>query len=209
MSSGRMRREDAEKVIEQIKPMLMGPADFYVCGSYRRGKAFVGDLEIVALADDARGVLARLDLLEHEGMIQKARYKIKKTGKYTNRWGDRYRGFCLQGSDFKIEVFMANPNNFGFIQWLRTGPGDANHALMTWLYDTRLKFEGGYATERATGRRIRTENEHRLFEMLGMPFVYPFGRDMNAYQVRFDAARVLDGDYEVIDRAVPGQLSMF
>lgn len=207
MSTGKMRRDEAAQVIDQIKPLLAGPAEFYVAGSYRRGKAWVGDLEIVALAEDPRGVLARLDSLVVEGQIERALYG--QPGRYTQRWGDKYRGFCLPGEALTIEVFMATPDNFGFIWWLRTGPGEANTAIMRWLHGTPLRFDGGYAVERQTGRRIRTATETQVFDLLGMDWVAPDVRSLDVYQARFDPAEVMTRSYTLVDRAVPGQLSLF
>ena len=118
MSEGKkVAAEEAREKVLIIRDMLKDQCDeIVIAGSLRRGKALVGDGEIVALPKYAPNLLARLDRMVAEQLIVKAAYGEKRT----TRWGEKYRGFVYQG--LRIELFVAEPENWGYILWLRTGP---------------------------------------------------------------------------------------
>lgn len=163
-----------------------------VCGSVRRRKATVGDIEIVAVPADRQHLLARLDRLVLEGKIKKARYGAT----VQERWGDTYRGFEFQ--DVRFEIFLADKDNRGYIQWLRTGPGDANQFIM-WRMQAGswpIRFMDGYAwhvqyyadqTSLLSRRRLSVPDEDVLFRLLMMPrTVAPIDRSEKLYHALLD-----------------------
>ena len=153
-----------------------------IAGSLRRGKASVGDIEIVALPRYRAELLARLDMLVHRGEAAQAIYSDGK-----KRWGERYRGLNWRG--MKAEIFIAEANNWGYLLWLRTGPGDANHYVMRQIarHNAPFRFASGFAI--ADGGRIALEDEASLFRLLGMPFFHPSERSVEAYMGYLDTPR--------------------
>lgn len=154
----------ADALIDELKPLC---AQVQIAGSLRRGKALVGDVEIVAVPHQAGTVLARLDNWVMSKRITKALY-----GKET-RWGQKYRGFVYEGVRF--ELFLADAHNFGYIYWLRTGPGESNHLVMQLLKWKAAPYspDGGYWWQ--DGRKISVPDEAELFRLLGMQHVVPVG----------------------------------
>lgn len=139
-----------------------------VCGSVRRLKPLVGDIEIVCLPDDRRVLMARLDRLVADGTFRKAAYGTAES----ERWGDTYRGLMFEG--FKVEVFCATRENHGYIKWLRTGPGDANTHCMTRMKQTEwsVRFREGCAWHmKSLGQAVKLDcsGEDLLYAYLGMP----------------------------------------
>lgn len=156
-----------------------------VCGSVLREKPYCGDAEVVVIPRNTRSLLARLDKLVHAGQLEKAIYGYYKSEdsvakKPMYRWGEKYRGVSLPGTDgFKIEIFLANEHNWGYITWLRTGPGDANQYIMSRLMQSPFRFREGYGEY--NGRRVSLPDETDLFKALGMPYISPWDRSVENY----------------------------
>lgn len=187
MSDG--TRTNAKKALELaqiIKGALADACDeIIIAGSLRRGKADVGDVEIVALPKHAPSLLARLDKMVIEQMIRKAYYGEDRT----TRWGDKYRGFEYQ--HMRFEVFLGDVDNIGYIKWLRTGPGDANQWVMSQCIAQRSPYRavGGYWTVSETGKRISVPTEVEMFRLLGMSYVEPQARTLNMYMRQMNNVR--------------------
>ena len=177
MSSDEKKPYDvARQIGESALQLLAGTTEWIgLAGSVRRQKHAVGDIEIVAKAQDSRRLLARLDKLVIDKVITKARY-----GDTGYRWGDKYRGFLYQG--MRVEVFCADAHNFGYIYWLRTGPGDANQEVMTQLSwrNSPYRAEGSYWWHK--GQKISVPDETEMFRLLGMSYILPAERTLEKYK---------------------------
>lgn len=154
----------------------------YMAGSLRRKKETVNDIEIVTKAPSRAALLARLDSLVRDGICEKAVYQ-----EGTHRWDLKYAGLVFQGA--RVEVFSATPDNFGYIQWLRTGPAGGNEYVMKHLNDWPVRFDEGSAwlTTYENGLktlkyRLRVPDEVTLFALLGLPYITPDLRSEQAYQ---------------------------
>jgi len=170
--------EQAKKIAEQVVDALLSICeDIRIAGSVRRGKAMVGDVEIVAYPYHAPELLARLDRWVATGEACKAVYSDG-----SNRWGQKYRGLQIPGFDAHVEIFLADADNWGYQYWLRTGPGDANQYVMGQC----IRFNSAYrAVEghwQVNGRKLRVPEESDLFHLLGMPFIEPRDRTLERYQ---------------------------
>lgn len=150
-----------------------------MCGSIRRKKPLVGDVEIVALPQDRRVLLARLDRLVSDGTFRKATYGDN----LSPRWGETYRGVMFEG--VKVEIFCATRENYGYIRWLRTGPGDANTHVMTRMMQTNwpVRFREGCAwhVEGETSHKLDASSEVYIFSYLGLDYIQPEDRSVSAY----------------------------
>lgn len=147
-----------------------------IAGSLRRKKPDVGDVEIVVLPKDAPTLLARLDYMVATAVVSKAVYSDR-----TNRWGEKYRGLTYDG--VRIEVFLADVHNWGYIYWLRTGPGDANTWVMQQCSYRKAPYraEGGYW--KIDGQKIHVPDEREMFRLLGVDYVpTPESRSMALYE---------------------------
>jgi len=181
------------KLISDVSPTLK------VCGSLRRRKPTVGDIEIVACPANRLALMARLDKLVMDGVAEKAVYENG-----SHRWGDKYAGLMFQG--IRVEIFSATPDNLGYITWLRTGPGDANTHVMTSLSQSNwpVRFEDGSAWHctyeggvKRLQSRLRVPDEATLFRLLGMARVLtPQQRTVPAYRRGMRQVPVLMADIE-------------
>lgn len=156
-----------------------------IAGSVRRGKPFVKDIELVAVA--GKELWSFLDNRVLHGTIEKATY-LDRNGRTTYRWGDKYRGILWAG--VKIEIFLTDADNWGYQFWLRTGPGDANTAVMVALTKKHapFRFRDGqcYALSPISlpreQRKIRVPDEDTLFRLLGVPYIEPKDRTKWRYE---------------------------
>jgi DNA polymerase/3'-5' exonuclease PolX len=151
-----------------------------IAGSVRRKVPSVKDVEIVACPrGDVRQLLARLDTLvadPHSG-VEKAVY-VDKNGRTSHRWGPRYRGLAVRG--VKVEVFITDRHSYGYQLWLRTGPGNANHYVMTHLVPSRVRFADGCVY--VDGDRVSVPDERTFFQLMRFPLIPPEDRHESLYR---------------------------
>lgn len=183
-----------------------------VCGSLRRRKPTVGDIEIVTCPPNRAALLARLDTLVRTGVAEKAVYD---NGTY--RWGEKYAGLDFQG--IRVEVFSATPDNVGYITWLRTGPGDGNTYVMQALMGWPVRFGDDMAWHctyeknvKTLQHRLQVPNEATLFALLGMETLAPERRTVDAYKKLLKKTRpseVFLASLAVVDESPKRTLSLF
>lgn len=70
---GRWTREQAAKSVFKVLKHIEGQKDIEVCGSYRRGCEFVGDLDIVVVPEDLAKLTASIFSMAHKTLASGAR----------------------------------------------------------------------------------------------------------------------------------------
>lgn len=205
MLNERVALTTALEIADEMAEILSDGCDrIEIGGSIRRGRADVKDAEIVCIPT-GKLLHELLDSMVAADDIEKAKYG--ETG--TTRWGEDYRGFIYKG--LKIEVFMTTPDNWGYIYWLRTGPGDANTYIMKalgnlaapirfqdaqgwyspdWVYDSR---KHQWTASKKYGLKLATEAD--LFGALGMPFIPTGLRTVAKYRSILEAKHHRWPDY--------------
>jgi DNA polymerase/3'-5' exonuclease PolX len=153
-----------------------------VAGSIRRWVRYVKDAEIVVLPKNAPTLLARLDSWLIAGQVKKALYN--NSGE---RWGTKYRGLIYKG--LRVEIFIGDSDNFGYLLWLRTGPSEANkYVMQQCIYQAApYRAEGGYWWK--DGRKLSIPDEPEMFRLLGMMPILPHLRSIDAYHKFMSPAR--------------------
>lgn len=157
---------------------LLAPAcqEIKIAGSARRGRVDIADVEIVCiprLFDDRNALHWLLDELLAAGSIGKA--KLGQT--QATRWGPKYRAVMWRGVHY--DLFLTDEDSWGYIYFLRTGPGDANEYLVTRLKSAPFKVENGAVWK--DGVRISVKTEEVWFRLLNLPFLKPSERTLNRY----------------------------
>ena len=146
-----------------------------VAGSIRRGRLQVKDIEIVCIpktmvkvSDLYGGTITCRDVnfcnaLEKLGLRQKG----QTTGKY-------FQTNLPEG--INVDVFMCQPDNWGYILAIRTGSADfCQHVLAAKWIMKGYKGEDGYLT--ADGHRVPIREEKELFSRLNIPWIEPSERE--------------------------------
>ncbi len=155
-----------------------------VGGSVRRGSSEPKDVELVVIPKPSLWPV--LDGLVTAGVVGKADYGGK------TRWGQLYRGVDVGG--VKVEIFTATEATWGYIYWLRTGPGAAGQYVVSRLWDSPVRAQDGaiwYAPDwQMVGKawvskrrqQVRVADERDFFGLLNMPYVEPAYRNEKVYR---------------------------
>ena len=210
MCEQRIALPTAEHIVSTVRNLLAATCPkIEIAGSIRRRSPDVKDAEIVAIPTHATyRVIEEMVAL---GVWEKSRYSDGR-----NRWGEKYRGFDVSEFDaradrrttLRVELFMSDVDSWGYQLALRTGPADANKALMIWMQDTPIRCIDGavwYAEDwqregedwiSETKRRVLLASESAWFALWGFDVVVePWNRRADLYRrARFDGAAMLLGD---------------
>jgi DNA polymerase/3'-5' exonuclease PolX len=150
----RMPLAQAQAVAEELVGLLgLWCERLEVAGSIRRGKAEVGDIELLAVPRQATA----LDLFGGAGAT-------------TERIS--YDGVA-------VDLFaVLPPAEFGLLMAIRTGPADWSHRLVTprrqggWLPD-HLRVHDGHIEHIRDGEVVPTPEEPEVFRVVNQPYVLP------------------------------------
>lgn len=202
---------DALRLALEIMTQLVDDcARIVIAGSLRRGKATVGDVELVAeprYRPSPAGEQNRLDMRLQQmldlGMVSK---RLKGDGSPI-AWGERWSVRQMAGQDrpppgsrqksivykgLPVDLFIVLPDR----QWgptfvLRTGPGEGNEALVTprgqrtrngvrGICPPGLHWADGALFRE--GVALDTPDERSVFKAVGLPLIAPHERSAELYQ---------------------------
>lgn len=188
--------EAARRIVGELADMIRPACDrLEVGGSIRRGSPYVKDAELIVIPNPGTNLLAWLDGMVERGTVEKAIY-TDKNGKQSTRWGQKFRSILFQG--IKVEIYLTHPEAWGFQKWLRTGPGEANTYIMSYLIFRRAAirfidgdgwFSPGNLWHKPKDKWIAEDkqqllipDEETLFALLGMPYLPPNERGEQRYK---------------------------
>jgi DNA polymerase/3'-5' exonuclease PolX len=190
----------AQELVDLLRPACQR---IEVAGSIRRRKATVHDIEIVAIASvegqsrgDLWGTLEPVNLLTGPGgLLERLAdqfplravevHRADGSVEQQVRQGQLYQAREYQG--LPVDLFMVfDPDTWGTIFALRTGPGDWNTRLVTDC-QRYLRRVSGTNVYRA-GQLVPCPEEADFFRALGQPWVEPQDRHPSRVDVRAAAA---------------------
>ena len=183
-----MKLQPAQRVAAEIIAALRPECiQIQAAGSIRRLKPDVKDVEIVYIS---KTTSQQMDLF---GSHFQTFFHVDKTlitlinndtlAKDTAfpRWGAKYKRLVHGASGIVIELFRAEPDNWGYILALRTGPDDFNRVLVTkrakgGALPPDIMLRDGHVWH--VGRcnqptKIPTQSERSFFVLLDLPFIPP------------------------------------
>jgi DNA polymerase/3'-5' exonuclease PolX len=166
-----MRYEDARQLAEEARDTLAPWCErIDIGGSIRRQKSYPNDIELVAIPRQVMSGLFTDTAEVDPGFIAAVNtwpaVKGQPTGKYTQR--------ILPGG-MKLDLFMADADNYGSILLIRTG--DA--AFSKWFMGTLLPRHGyrqrdGYVWR--DGVKVSVPEERSMFYLVDMDVLDPTAR---------------------------------
>jgi len=157
-----MKIAEAFTLAHSVEAQLAPHCDrISIAGSVRRRKPEVGDIEIVAIPKPydvglfSSGVATVLE--------QWQKVKGELPCKYTQR---------ILPEGIKLDVFFANPDNWGLILGIRTGSADYSHHVLAcgWVRCGYTSI-GGMLHKNTVPQACREEAD--LFRMAGVPWREP------------------------------------
>jgi DNA polymerase (family 10) len=154
MSHGeKMTRQQAEVYIDTLQTL---GAELHPCGSYRRGKAEIGDLDIAVLTDD------------FESYVEHA---IEALGAVKIRGGSAMA--VLHVGNHQIDLYRTEQRYLGAMLLFLTGSGAHNKKMrMKALYSGKKLSQYGLF-RRDTGELLASATEKEIFTRLRMKPVPP------------------------------------
>jgi DNA polymerase/3'-5' exonuclease PolX len=168
-----------KKVIHQLDPNFI----VEICGSYRRGKADCGDIDIIIThkrASTLKNVLHLAIPLLHEARILTHDFVTISEG------SDKYMGVCQANSNRKhrrIDMLTVPPAEWPFALLYFTGSGHFNRSMRFWagkrgysLSQHGLRVNYGNDNKGPYIAGITTEKQ--VFEALGLEYRPPEDRDV-------------------------------
>jgi len=160
MDGNRASREEADAVIEILREALFFNLceKFEVCGSYRRNKNDIGDLDIVFIPRN---------IGEFEAWFSKLPYEKKQSP----------RGYFLSINGIQVDFFPANEDTYGVQVLNFTGPAGFSIFLSGWAAIYGLKYTK-YKILNNEGKNIAAgKTEEEVFEILNLDWVPPENRE--------------------------------
>ena len=153
---------------EQIRPLqiIIAPilakhcTKFELCGSYRRGKETVRDMDYVCLATPER--------------FRQIRSGLQNFGVVFHRGADNIMSGTLQG--VPVDFFRAGAESYTSILIWRTG--SRNHNIHCAIAARKQGMKIKRAGIETPSGIIHPTTEHHFYEILGIPYIPPENRDM-------------------------------
>lgn len=168
--------EIASSIVEILKPAMQN-GKIEIAGSIRRKKSEVSDIEIVGIVADENQFeqsLQNVGMIIKPGTPDIVPWHYKKNAKYVR---------MLNPDGMKIDIFLANPRNWGGLLMMRTGSGtDSNGNAMcgftTGMFSRWKKVSGGgkmvgCIPTKPSGEECEVKEEIDIFNLLNMDFVPP------------------------------------
>ena len=160
--------EKAKEIADNIVALLKPYCDrIEIAGSIRREKAIVGDIEIVAIPKPYQSGLFEDGLATVVNKWQKVKGDLNYGHtKYTQR---------ILPDGIKLDLFFAEPENWGLIFAIRTGSADFSHKVLAngWV-KAGYKSQDGYLWHGRDKYNCREEID--LFNRIGVPYIEPKDR---------------------------------
>jgi DNA polymerase (family 10) len=178
-----MRLEDALPLAQKVCVALSPFCErVVVAGSIRRGKAEVGDIDIVALPKcvDLPGALGGTahfgESQVWKGMLPMA---LVKLGLRVEAFGQELLRFSFVEPELQVDVYRARPDTWGVILLVRTGSKDHNVKLCMLARSKGWKLSAceGVVDQEGFGKIIAGRTEEAIFAALGLGFVEPKDRE--------------------------------
>lgn len=158
--------EIALKVLEELKPHCIR---IEIAGSLRRKKSDIGDIELVLTPLPYSTGLLESGLASVVNRWKKVKGDLEygKT-KYTQR---------ILPEGIKLDLFIAEKDNWGLIFAMRTGPAEYSHKVLAngWVHQG-FKSQDGYLYR--NGEKYEVREEKDLFRLIGIPYTEPENRNI-------------------------------
>lgn len=158
---------EALEIAERVKNMLSPHCErIEIAGSIRRRKPQVKDIEIVAIPKPYEVGLFESGIATVINQWQKVKGELPC--KYTQR---------ILPEGIKLDIFFAQPSNWGLIFAIRTGSAEYSHKVLATGWSKR-EYYGKEGHLYKGGIRYDIPEEIDLFKRIGLPYAEPEFRNI-------------------------------
>lgn len=186
MSAKKAHKLDfAEATAKGIVALLEDACErIQIAGSIRRRKAYVGDIEILAipktlpLRDMFQHECGRIDLLDARlsALITHNEFSLRPSKTGVTTYGPKNKLLIHTTSGIGVDVFSTTPEFWGMALFVRTGPAAWNKRAFQRLTNRGLQGHAyGGVTDRY-GRERPCPDETTVFRFLDVEYIEPHRR---------------------------------
>ena len=151
-----------------------------IAGSIRRGRPDIGDVELVAVPRYYTRASTR-DMFDAERMdeqvsqLKEALITWLAEGRFHNRgaFGDRNIYLVHVDSDMAVDIFITDEDNWGMMQFVRTGPADYVRRAMARFQQLGLHGKPYAGVVDEQGREIACPTEEVVYQLLKWSWLDP------------------------------------
>lgn len=158
----------ALEIAQKVKAQLQPHCDrIEIAGSIRRKRAQVKDIEIVAIPkpyDTGLFESGIATVINHWPAV-----KGTLPCKYTQR---------MLPEGIAVDIFFAEPDNWGYILAIRTGSADYSHMLATRWSKKDYHGRNGYLYKYNHRTPVLLREEQDVFDLVGLPYCSPEKREI-------------------------------
>lgn len=177
----------AKEWCDLFRPATL-PDRLMVCGSLRRRKSEVGDVEIVYVPrihaeQNPNDLFSQITVSEPDTLLETAlrQGKLTKRLAVTGRvssWGAENKHAVHVASGIPIDFFATTESDWWVTVVIRTGSKDMNLRLTTGAQKLgrKLNAYGSGFTDLATGGKIVCHSEQDVFKYAGVDYLEPWQR---------------------------------
>lgn len=165
-----MEYNEAKKIAERIKAILQPHCErIEIAGSIRRRKPEVKDIEIVAIPKPYEPAgLFESGIATVVNQWEKVKGELPC--KYTQR---------ILPEGIVLDLFFAEPGNWGLIFAIRTGSADYSHKILASGWVNRgFHSKEGYLYKAGSPHRREIREEKELFDLIGVEYCAPELRNL-------------------------------
>lgn len=178
-----MRLDHAQRIAADVVMKLRPYCEkIEVAGSIRRMAPHCGDIEVVVIPKQLPqpSLLGADEMVRHPGFAKcVAQWKKVKgdaaNGKYTQRI-IMLDLPSVNEKEFKLDIFTADKNNFGYIMAIRTGSEEFSKRLANRWVELGLHGDAGFLYK--DGEKMLTPTEEDFFKLLKLDYVEPHKRNI-------------------------------
>ena len=176
-----MNLQTANDVAKEVNKALWPACErVEVAGSVRRGKLAPKDIEIVFIPKMVEFPVDMFNTAREpatdlvvERMVEQ---KVLAWDMVVKRNGPRYKRLIHVAEKVVVELFAAQPDNWGLILALRTGPGDFNKLMVSAPWEggampMDMVMQDGYLWRR--GEKLASWSEEVFFAQMNLPYWSP------------------------------------
>lgn len=184
----------AEELVRVLSPFC---ERIEIAGSLRRQCPLVSDIELVAIPkveSVERAIPGDLFGAKEVVTINRLWGALDgMLGSHYVKAGEKYRAFICPKETIQVDLFTAEPGNWGLILLIRTGPWEFSKSVVTRLRrERRPSFDGwirqapefgptNWTEEQLAGfGKLPAATEQRVFEHARLPFIEPKYRNATA-----------------------------
>lgn len=179
-------RAEAIEVARELVRRLEGTClQIMVCGSLRRRKAEVGDVEIVYVPKfetvagevwfESKRVNAADEMIEALIVAGVLRRRLNSEGRET--WGEKNKLAVHVATWIPVDLFAATESAWFNYIVCRTGSAENNVRICTAARSKGWKwnpYQDGFTDNE--GRRVAVKSEREVFELVGLKYLEPWER---------------------------------